>query len=480
MSSSACKRQLPRTSSDPALDLNGGQTVTIKAGQTTGYFRVGYDLFTYTRVIYVKFTITSGKSNGPGTYANIMPLRVVLYPSTSVGVKITSFTALAAGGRSKPLAFYLEKGPYKQLTVGVYQIGRVPDMMGIYPSQLVFAPGEKMKYFWLSTDIASKGSEGSVVFTLTGDTKEVYNFPNRQKDFYIYEGRSVSPVVLYKTIEGPTKENKLIVDLTTDTTCTVYFAVYPRGTLDVTFTEVRNKKLRYDNFQGSYKLGEHVDSNTLNRLYFEIPEIEPEQQQTLKLFVQNMDGVLADAIYYTFSTVTPEPPMKVYIQMSDNSTASSIITNIKSSITDGDRISTETPDANMFFEQLQIGEVAVNISYPSNELTEDLKNKRNAFIKSKVSSATDTLANSTSTANKTAANTIIAQTMSTNTSSQISGIGSATTFKNVNMQRVVLEPYIDLAMDYGVYQKKQQMRTIYTTKPVTPLLYGQEAGIQDP
>lgn len=460
--------------------MNNGLPITIKAGSTTAYFRVGYGLFTYTRIIYLKFTITSGKANGVGTYTDIMPLRVVIYPSTSVGVQITSFTALAAGGRSKPLAFYLEKGPFKRLEVGIYQIGRVPDMMGIYPPQLVFEPGEKLKYFWLSTDIASKGSEGSVVFTLTGETKQVYSFPNRQKDFYIYEGRAVSPVVLYKTIVGPTKDNKIIVDLTTDTTCTVYFAVYPRGTQEVTFTEVRNKKLRYDNFQGNYKLGEFVDSSSNNRLYFEIDALDTNQQQMLKLFVQNTDGVLADAIYYPFTTVFPEAPIKVYLQSTDSSIASAVISTIKSGITDADRITTEIPSTDLYFEQLQIGEVASNISYPSNELTNDLKSKRDSFISGKASPVTDTLANSSTTANKTAANTYLAQSSSTNTTSQVSGIGSVSQFKKVNQQRVVLDPWVDLAIDYSIYLKREQKKSIYTSKTITALLIGQEASIQDP
>jgi hypothetical protein len=441
---------------------------------------VGYGLFTYTRVIYVKFTITSGKVNGPGIYTDIMPIRVVLYPSTSVQVDITSFTALAAGGRSKPLAFYLEKAPYKRLEVGIYQIGRVPDMMGIYPSQLVFEPGEKLKYFWLSTDIASKGSEGSIVFTLTGETKQVYSFPNRQKDFYIYEGRSVSPVVLYKTIVGPTKDSKIKVDLTTDTTCTVYFAVYPRGTQDVTFTEVRNKKLRYDNFQGNYKLGEYVDSNTNNRLQFEIEGIDSDSQQMLKLFIQNTDGVLAEAIYYPFSTVLPEAPLKVYLQTTDDSIASAVVSSLKAAIADGARLTTETPSKELYFEQLQIGEVAVNISYPANELSSDLESKKKDFVETKLSPVTDTAANSSNSTNKTAANTLVAQSTSVNTSSQVSGIGSVSLFKKVNQQRVVLDPWVDLGVDYEVYLKRVQNKFIYTSKAVSALLVGQEVSVQDP
>lgn len=353
-------------------------------------------------------------------------------------------------------------------------------MMGIYPSQLVFQPGEKLKYFWLSTDIASKGSAGSIVFTLTGDTKQVYSFPNRQKDFYIYEGRTVSPVVLYKTIVGPTKDNKIVIDLTTDTTCTAYFAVYPRGTLDVTFTEVRNKKLRYDNYQGNYKLGEYVDSNTNNRLYFEIDNIEPGLQQMLKIFIQNTDGVLADAIYYPFSTVMPEAPLKVYLQATDDSISSSVIAAIKSGITDGSRISTAVPSIELYFEQLQIGEVPVNISYPDNLINDDLQAKKNNFLKAKVSSQSDTYANSSSKTNSTSTNTLAAQALSTNTSSQISGIGSLSQFKQVNQQRVTLEPYVDLAMDYQEYLKRQQQKEIYVSKVVTPLLFGQEASVQDP
>ena len=113
----------------------------IKAGSTTSYFRVGYDLFNLTRTIFIKFTIASGKVNGPGTYAEIKPIRIVIYPSTSVKIEMTPFSALAAGGRSNPLSFYLDAAPFQKLTVGIYQIGSMPDKLGIYPSQLIFQPG---------------------------------------------------------------------------------------------------------------------------------------------------------------------------------------------------------------------------------------------------------------------------------------------------------------------------------------------------
>jgi hypothetical protein len=461
--------------------LNNGQNIVIKAGSTTAYFRIGYDLFSLTRTVYLKFSIVSGQTNGAGTYANIRPIRVVVYPTTAVDVEITPFTALAAGGRSKPLAFFLDKAPYKTLTVGVYQIGRTPDMMGIYPSQLVFLPGEKLKYFWLSTDIASKGSEGSVVFTLTGDTKGVYSFPNRQKTFYIYEGRTVTPVVLYRTIVGPTRDNKILVDLTTDSHCTAYFAVYPRGTLDVTITEIRNKKLRYDNYQGKYKLGEFVDSNSQNRIQFEIEGIEAGSQQMLKLLVQNTDGVFSEAIYYPFSTVLPEAPMKVYLQTTDTSILNSVFNQIKNNIADGGRLTTSTPSTDIYFEQLKIGEVAQDIPYPSNAATSDQTQKKKDFLSSKVQPETaSTYANDSKSANASSANTLIAQEKSLNSSSRVSGIGSLPEFQKANEKRILRTDYVDLAIDYGTYVKMNQQKTIYTSKIVTPLEYGQEASIQDP
>lgn len=469
-----------RTSSDPDLDLNNNQNIVIPAGSTTAYFRVGYDLFNLIRTVYVKFTITSGKVNGPGTYAEIRPIRVVVYPSTEVGVSVTPFAALAAGGRSKPLAFYLDKAPFKTMTVGVYQIGRIPDMMGIYPGQLVFLPGEKLKYFWLSTDTASKGSEGSIVFTLTGDTKGVYSFPNRQKDFYIYEGRTVSPVVLRKTIVGPTKDNKLLIDLTMDTHCTVYFAVYPRGTMEVTFTEVRNKRLRYDNYQGKYMLGEYVDSNEQNRVQFEIPDIQKDRQQMLKLFIQNTDGVLADAIYYPFSTVTSETSLKVYLQTTDKSILNAVVSQIQAGIAAGSRLTTDTPDTKKYFEDVRTGEVSTPIPYPSNTATSEQEDKKKSFLSSKVTdSSKSTLANSSATSNASSANTLLSQAETLNSTSQVSGIGSLPQFKKENLQRKVLDSYIDLAMDYSAYIKLMQTKNVYTSKSVIPLQFGDQVSIQE-
>lgn len=460
--------------------MNNNANIVIRAGSTTAHFRVGFGLFNLTRTIYVKFTITSGKSNGPGTYADIRPIRVVVYPSTEVGISVTPFAALAAGGRSKPLAFFLDKAPFQTLTVGVYQIGRIPDMMGIYPGQLVFQPGEKLKYFWLSTDIASKGSEGSVVFTLTGDTKQVYSFPNRQKDFYIYEGRTVSPVVLKKTIVGPTKDNKLLIDITTDTHCTVYFAVYPRGTLDVTITEVRNKKLRYDNYQGKYKLGEFVDSNEANRIQFEIPDVVGDRQQMLKLFIQNTDGVLAEAIYYPFTTVMPERPLKVYLQTTDDSILGAVVAQIKASIAAGSRLTTSTPDTSKYFEQVRIGEVSQDIPYPNNDGTQEQLQKKKDFLANRAKETSkDTRVNSSSSSNASSANTLAAQSNTLNSSSQVSGIGSLTEFKEDNQQRKVLDTHVDLAMDYNDYVKLMQQKTVYQSKQVIPLQFGDEVSIQE-
>lgn len=177
----------------------------------------------------------------------------------------------------------------------------------------MFEPGEKIKNYWLSTDFSSKGSTGSILYTLTGDTRDVYNFTERKMSFYIYEGRKYPPVIMKEQIRGPFRNNSITVEIQTNTHCTVYFGVFPRGTLNVTFTEIKNKKLRYDNFQGKYIMGEWVEKSDTNTNFFVIPNIQQGLEQVLKIFVQNTDGVIARAINYAFSTIGDDRPMKVYV-----------------------------------------------------------------------------------------------------------------------------------------------------------------------
>ena len=467
------------TSSDPYLAYDFSNTVTLAAGSKIAYFRVGYDLFALQRTIVLTFQITSGQiGNGGINYANIKAIRVVIYPSTSVNVMITEMAALAAGGRSMPLAIYLDKGPFQPLTVGIYQIGRIPDMLGIYPSTLSFKPGQKKLYFWLSTDFASKGSEGSVVFTLTGNTKSVYNFPNRQKQFFIYQGRDTAPVVLSSNIVGPCANNSILVTITTDSHCTAYFAVYPRGTLDVSFTEIRRKRLRYDNYQGKYMFGEYVDPNTMNFIFFEIPNIEPNLEQVLKIFIQNTDGVLAEAIIYSFTTLRPEPPMEIYLSSSDSSISASVLSQLQSSLGSlSARISTSQPDKSKYFEQKRVGETDIPIPYPDNIMTGDLQSQRNDFAANKNKIDTQTSTGVISSLLTLLALSGITGNVAVNTSS---GVGDIAALVASNQKRQTLAGYVDEGKDQTTYDTAASKMTLFKTKPVTPLLKGQEASTQDP
>jgi hypothetical protein len=460
--------------------LNDGNNVVIPSGQTVGYFRIGYNLFVLTREIIIKFSYVSGKVNGATTYSEIKPLKVIIAPSTSVAVKVTEFAALAAGGRSMPLAFYLDKAPFTQLTVGIFQLGRLPDRLGIYPPQLVFEPGEKKKFFWISTDYASKGSVGSLVFTMTGTTKGVYSFPTRQKDFFIYEGRNAKPVILFQNIYGPTRNNQIMVSIKTDTHCTCYFSVVPRGTLDVLFSEVKNKKLRYDNFKGKYLLGEVVFSNTENTIDFAISDLEPEMDQMLKIFIQNTDGALADAIYYPFTTLQPETPIKVYIQSTTDAITASVISSLQSGIALGSRITTAQPDTSLYFEQKKIGETVYPIPYPENNMNADLQAKKDQFIQSKVKAAakpkTGNLGITGTIGAASVGNTVAsgATTVTTTT-----GIGGTDEINKLNQKTQALDLNVDLGKSSDQFLKESQEINKFRLKKVIPLTQGQELSSQD-
>ena len=468
------------SSNDPALDLNSAAPVVLKAGSTTAYFRLGYNLFTLTRKVWVKFAITAGKSNNGGLYfADIRPLKVVVYPSTQVAVKVSEFAALAAGGRSTPLSLYLDKGPFKQLTVGIFQLGRIPDMMSIYPKQLVFQPGEKKKNFWLSTDFSSKGSQGSVVFTLTGDTKSVYSFPSRQKDFYIYEGRDVPPVILFQQILGPTKDNSIKVKLVTDTHCTAYFALFPRGTLDITFTEIRRKRLRYDNFMEKYKLGEVVFANDQNLIEFELKDLYPSLDQTLKLFIQNTDGVVAEAIYYPFTTVKPQAPMVVYLQVTSDGSKAAILSSLTSGIASGSRIKAENPDDKFFFEEKKLGETVVPIPYPDVEESADLDKKKAAFLEQKNKQEEKPQAVATKTGAFGTINVGSSTSSAITTTSKTAGVADTDALKDLNQKTQSIDVSLDTGKSATTLMVEGQKVNKFRSKEVIPLVVGQEISSQD-
>jgi len=469
------------SSNDPALDLNAGNPVVLKAGATTAHFRLGYPLFGLERKVWVKFAITSGKANNGGVYfADIRPLKVVVYPSTQVQVQVSEFAALAAGGRSTPLSLFLDKGPFKPLTVGIFQLGRVPDLMSVYPKQLLFQPGEKKKNFWLSTDFSSKGSQGSVVFTLTGDTKAVYSFPVRQKDFYIYEGRDVPPVILFQQILGPTRDNKIKVRLVTDSHCTAYFALFPRGTLDVTFSEIRKKRLRYDNFQERYKLGEVVFADDLNVIEFELRDLFPDRDQTLKLFLQNTDGVLAEAIYYPFSTAKPQPPMAVYLQVSSDANKAAILSALASGLASGSRIKAENPDDKLFFEQKKLGETQLPIPYPEPESNAALEKKKADFLENKNKQQEKPQAVSTKTGAFGTINVGSSASTAVTTTTKTAGVADTDALKDLNQKTQSLDLSLDTGKSASALQAEGQKVNKFRSKEVVPLVVGQEASSQDP
>jgi hypothetical protein len=103
----------------PNFDM---QDFTLVAGETKTNFRIGHDLITDTAVTereaFITFTYVSG--NSPIKYARIRPLKVFIRRSENIKIKVTDFNSLPAGGRTEPMQFYLERAPFKRLTVGIF------------------------------------------------------------------------------------------------------------------------------------------------------------------------------------------------------------------------------------------------------------------------------------------------------------------------------------------------------------------------
>ena len=116
------------TKSIPGLTF---QNIVIPPNTSTHHFRIGHGLLSLIRKGWVTFDFVSG--NADNYYAKMHPIKIDVVPTTSIPIYITEFTTIAAGGRSLPLAVFLDRSPFETLTVGIYQLTKMPDRLGIWP-----------------------------------------------------------------------------------------------------------------------------------------------------------------------------------------------------------------------------------------------------------------------------------------------------------------------------------------------------------
>ena len=357
------------------------------------------------------------------------------------------------------------------LTVGMYQIGITPDMFSAYPVTVKFSPGEKIKYIWLSTDYASKGSTGSVVITLTGTERDVYSLPIRKRDFFVYTPRTEKPVIVTSKVRGPYWENngsntsRITVELITNTPTIVYFGIVPGGTLDLKISEIREKKLRYDNFYGKYFLGESIQNDATFKTSFEIKNIPPGYDQYLKIFVQNFDGNYSNkALQYNYTTEAVTPPGLINIRLPQTQEQIVVFDALKQLLTSTSqsRITMNHPDNTNYYEVYDEG--IYGISWPTIEKIELSGSKKSKFNSennkrlkllnqySRYFNTANTYSDSTDTTSTTtiweAGDLDIIQSISQQSDSEELIVESYNA-KNENRQN--LNPSVDVGMDLDDY-----------------------------
>ena len=173
----------------------------------------------------------------------------------------------------------------------------------------------------------------------------------------------------------------------------MYFSVAPRGT-DITFSEIRNKKLKYDNFDMKYKLGEWVEVTDSYTYTFSIPDIEKGLDQELKIFVQNTDGIVASAIRYRFSTIEPETPMKVYALCKKGANLDTIFNSIKGLIASGARLTNTNPKPELYYIESHSEGLTIDPKYPILEFTSGILSSRSGIKSTRTSLFKSSLTNS--------------------------------------------------------------------------------------
>ena len=431
------------------------------------------------------------------SYAPIRPLKVILKPSTGVLIKVTEFQGIPAGGFTIPLNIFLDKGPMVDLTVGMYQLGTTPDKFGIFPGPVTFLPGEKLKYVWLSTDHASKGSTGSVVLTLTGTERAVYSLPVRNRSFFVYTPRTEKPVIVTSSIVGPIYENnvaktsKIQVTIKTNVPTIVYFGIVPGGTLDLKISEIRAKKLRYDNFYSPYFLGEAIQNSVTYETTFEIKNIDEAVDSYLKIFVQNGDGNYASpALQYNFTTEAVSAPGILYLKLPQSHTESNVLAQIKTlmSAASALRLTSINPDATNYFEVTDVDGV---VTFPATSLenitdtqTSDLEDEISLMedLKSQwafLSNSEDTFSTSASTGSTTTGTSgtrvYTATDIQTTVSATDQSLAEAAIVSEYNIlhqNRIDLDPAIDHGMTANAYSTMEALVSEYQSRTINYLKIG--------
>ena len=152
-------------------------------------------------------------------------------------------------------------------------MGDFPEYIDVLPKKIEFKEEEngnikKKDNFWVSVGAATTGTQAKIIYHLDGASYFVYNLPIRVDTFQITKPESSLPFIFINTYT-PKNEGFEITILVSEA-FTAYFFVGGVGSPEVSFKEIKNKKLDNDYYGHNYILGEFIDIDINNEYKFTI------------------------------------------------------------------------------------------------------------------------------------------------------------------------------------------------------------------
>lgn len=255
-------------------------------------------------------TIIRWKTEGDGTgvFSPLRTLMVRITNSDGIAINTPANISVPAGGRSTPINVTLDRAPYSDITIKIYQVGYDPTYVGIWPKSITFKSGQSWGVFWVSVGKSSKGSQGRIIYLLSGSNNASYVFANRVSYFYVAKPDSTVPIVLNQSL-FETLDNSFAFYVWTYLESTVYYFVAEENTLPITFTEIKNKQLRYDYFGDKFWMGEYIDETPGHNYTFNITGLDHSKNYNAYIYIEGMNGALTQSpLTYYIRPIRISPP----------------------------------------------------------------------------------------------------------------------------------------------------------------------------
>ena len=171
------------------------------------------------------------------------------------------------------------------------------NILAVHPNSLKFENGQTTNEFFIISHYSNKSSNGKIVLGKSGEESDHYQFANNENviEFKIIEGSSATPqnlkfqyqfseskVIEFQDNSNVSLENKsvidfpqeevvdLIISLEYDSKVILNYAVYPRGTIDVSFIEIINKQFNCDDYADSIIFGTNIVTSDTNSIEFTV------------------------------------------------------------------------------------------------------------------------------------------------------------------------------------------------------------------